>query len=140
MPVSLKRLKFIAAQWCRDDPRVKTWELLNEEQRVRLLNLFPLQPGEIPLVTLLEAPSPLMISNHRLCWVTGAQAIELDLNQVTAIRPPDKKFDKLRLHTLIIKTNKSRQYSLELPPGSTCFTIWNLVLRFMRRGLGKSSS
>jgi len=138
MPKSLKRLKFVATQWSRRDPAIKTWESLSEEERHRLCNVLVPQPGELPLAVALDVPNPLVLSNHRLVWLSGEQVIDLDLNRIVEIHPPkDWNYDKLSLHTLVIKTDDSKQYLLEVPMGSTCFSIWNLILNFKQPGAGK---
>lgn len=135
MPVSLKRLKFIAAEWCNPTSTVKSWECLTEAERSRILEFISLKPGEVPLVAVPDGPSPLMLSSYRLVWLSGGRTTELDLNRISAVNPPqDSNYDKLKLHTLVIETNDSRTHFLEVPPGRDCFSVWNLLLRFMGNG------
>ena len=136
MPVSLNRLKFIAKQWCDLDSAIRTWESLSEEQR-GILNFIALHPEEIPLAALVDGPNPLMISSHRVVWLSNEQVIDIDLNRISQIKPrKDWNYDKLGLHTLVITTDDSKQYCLETPLGKACFSIWNLILRFKGHGLG----
>ena len=136
MPVSLKRLKFIVAKWHYWDPAIRPWESLSEEQR-GVFRLIALQPGELPLGAFVDGPNPLMISTHRLFWVSGGQPADVDLNRIASIRPPqDWNYDKAGLNTLVITTDDSKKYSLDTPPGETCYSIWNLILSFRGHGLG----
>src|SRR5215470_5206743 len=135
MPVSLKRLKFIADKWSSLDPSIKSWESLTDAERAGILNFIALKPGELPLAVLPDAPNPLMLSSYRLVWTSGGQVTELDLNHISRVQPPkDWNHDKLSLHTVKIESSDHRQHALELPAGKTCFSVWNLILRFMGNG------